>query len=264
MRTLMSEIAVKTWAAMPGRSRMFSPTRQTMALRPTYFTNASFSMSAAISGMRSLESTVSETLTSEVETTSTAHLWRSKISKICRRKPCAMSMRAATTSMTVMRFLAAMALNGLLRVRRAGDDLGALVRGIARVENVDRNVLLDGRQHGGGVQDLGAEVGEFGGFFEADDLDAVGIGTEVRVGGLHAVDVGPDLDGVGVEAGADKGGGEIGATAADGGGDAIRRAADEAAEHRHCAGFDQGAQMGFETAVDLVGLRNRRDRRCYR
>ena len=42
-----------------------------MALRPSYFTSASFARSAASAGMDSLESTVSDTLTSEVETTST-------------------------------------------------------------------------------------------------------------------------------------------------------------------------------------------------
>ena len=54
----------------PGVSRIFSPTRQTIALRPAYFTSAIFSRSAAMAGIASLESTVSETLTSEVETTS--------------------------------------------------------------------------------------------------------------------------------------------------------------------------------------------------
>src|SRR5208337_2063392 len=65
MRTFMSRMASKTCAATPAVSRMFSPTRQTMALRPEYFTKASGSRSAAICGMASLESTVSEMLTSE-------------------------------------------------------------------------------------------------------------------------------------------------------------------------------------------------------
>src|SRR5208282_1793093 len=57
-------------------------------------------------------------------------------------------------------------------------------------------------QHGCRMQDLGAEVGKFGGFIEADDLDAAGIGTEAWVGGHHAVDVGPDFDARGVQTGA--------------------------------------------------------------
>src|SRR6185437_3229240 len=81
MRRLMCVSAPKTCAAMPFWPRMFSPTMQISAFRPSYFTSANLRRSAAISGSRSLESTVSETLTSEVETISTEHLWRSKTSK---------------------------------------------------------------------------------------------------------------------------------------------------------------------------------------
>src|SRR5260370_839151 len=66
MRIFTSESSPKTCPAMPGISRKFSPTRQTIALRPSYFTSASRARSAASAGMDSLESTVSETLTSEV------------------------------------------------------------------------------------------------------------------------------------------------------------------------------------------------------
>src|SRR5579864_4321161 len=68
MRTFMSGIAPKTLAAMPRVPRIFSPTRHTIALRPSYFTSASCFRSAAIAGIDSFESTVSETLTSDVET----------------------------------------------------------------------------------------------------------------------------------------------------------------------------------------------------
>src|SRR5215468_6940211 len=114
MRMLTSGIAPKTLAAMPGVLRMFSPTRQTMALRPSYFTSARRAKSAEMAAIDSFESTVSDTLTSEVETMSTGQRWLAKTSKILFRKPWAMSMRVATTSTTVMRFLAAMALNTLL------------------------------------------------------------------------------------------------------------------------------------------------------
>ena len=73
-----------------------------------------------------------------------------------------------------------------------------------------------------GMQHLGAEVGKLGRFVEADDLDAAGVGTKARVGGHHAIDVGPDFDALRVEAGAENGGGKIGAAAADGGGDRRR------------------------------------------
>ena len=68
-------------------SRIFSPTRQTMAFRPSYFTSASLARSAAIAGMASFESTVSETLTSEVETMSTGQRCWSKTSKMALEKP---------------------------------------------------------------------------------------------------------------------------------------------------------------------------------
>src|SRR5579864_2516226 len=48
-----SGIAPNTRAAMPGVLRMFSPTRQTIALRPSYFTSASFSRSAAMAAIAS-------------------------------------------------------------------------------------------------------------------------------------------------------------------------------------------------------------------
>src|SRR6201984_705002 len=111
---LASGMALNTLAAMPGVLLMFSPTRQTMAVRPLYFTSASRARSAAMAAMDSLESTVTETLTSEVETMSTGQRWLAKTSKMLLRKPWAMSMRVATTSTTVMRFLAAMALKRFL------------------------------------------------------------------------------------------------------------------------------------------------------
>src|SRR5215831_904222 len=67
-----------------------------------------------MAAMDSLESTVTDTLTSEVETISTGQRWWANTSKMLFRKPCAMSMRVATTSTTVIRFLAAIALKTLL------------------------------------------------------------------------------------------------------------------------------------------------------
>src|SRR5208283_1165542 len=51
MRIFLSASSRKTRAAIPGVSRRFSPTRQTMALRPSYFTSASLARSAASAGM---------------------------------------------------------------------------------------------------------------------------------------------------------------------------------------------------------------------
>src|SRR5262249_49837879 len=111
---LASGMALKTLAAMPGALLMFSPTRHTMALRPSYFTSARRPRSAAMAATDSLESIVTETLTSEVDTMSTGQRWLAKTSKMLFRNPWAMSMRVATTSTTVIRFLAAMALKRFL------------------------------------------------------------------------------------------------------------------------------------------------------
>src|SRR5215831_18769614 len=111
IRMLTSGIAPKTLAAIPGVLRMFSPTRQTIAFRPSYFASARRARSAA---MDSFESTVTETLTSEVETMSTGQRWLAKTSKMLFRNPWAISMRVATTSTTVIRFFAAIALKRFL------------------------------------------------------------------------------------------------------------------------------------------------------
>ena len=49
------------------------------------------------------------------------------------------------------------------------------------------------------MEDLGAEVGELGGLLEADAADAKSVRTDAWVGGHNAVDIGPDLDGAGVQ-----------------------------------------------------------------
>src|SRR5208337_2676379 len=75
-----------------------------------YFTSAIFARSAARAGIDSLVSAVIETLTSEVETTSTATLWRSKASKMDFKYPCTSRRRGEATSTSVIFFLSAMAL----------------------------------------------------------------------------------------------------------------------------------------------------------
>src|SRR2546429_5401883 len=69
MRIFTSDNSPNTRAAIPGVSRKFSPTRHTMAFLPSYFTSASLARSAARAGMLSFDTTVRETLTSDVETT---------------------------------------------------------------------------------------------------------------------------------------------------------------------------------------------------
>ena len=100
-------------------------------------------------------------------------------------------------------------LEEIFAVRGSGRDARTLAARIARVQYIDRNVLLHRGQHRSRMQHLRPEVGQLGGLIEADDLDPPGIGAEVGVGRHHAVDVGPDFDALGVQSCADDGGGEV-------------------------------------------------------
>src|SRR5580698_7890650 len=141
-------------------------------------------------------------------------------------------------------------------LRGAGGDAGAFARGIARIQNIDRNIFLDGRKHGGRVQNFCAEVGEFGCFVEADDFDAAGFGADARVGSENPVDIGPDFDALGAESGAEDGGGKIGAAAADRRGDPGPAGGDESAHNRDLACVEQRLDFFSKLYVGLVELRN--------
>ena len=170
--------------------------------------------------MASLVSAVTETLTSEVDTTSTA--------TSCLIESLENGLQISAHQQTARRgdldqrdlLLERDGLENIGAARSARRDLGPFAGRVHRVQNIDRNVLLNRGQHGCRMQNLGAEVGKFGGLVKADDLDAAGVGTKARVGGHHAVNVGPDFDALGIEARAENSGGEIRASAADGGGDA--------------------------------------------
>ncbi len=86
-----------------------------------------------------------------------------------------------------------------------------------------------------GMQYLGSEIGQLGGFVEAHARHAASIRTESWIGGHDAVHVGPDLDPLGVQAGADDRGAEIGAAATQRGGNAVSRRADKSAHDRESA-----------------------------
>ena len=99
------------------------------------------------------------------------------------------------------------------------------------------------------MQNLGSEVRQLGRFLEADDLDAAGFGADVRVGGHHAIDVGPYFDALGIQTGSDDGGGIVRAAPADRGGDSGFGGADETSHHRHTAGIDQRLHLGPQAFV---------------
>jgi hypothetical protein len=81
--------------------RRFSPTMQTIAMSGSTLISAKLRRLLMMSSSRRVLSTVTETLTSEVVTTSTAVLNRSNTSNSRRRKPCAISMRVEVMSITV-------------------------------------------------------------------------------------------------------------------------------------------------------------------
>src|SRR6266404_5349458 len=128
----------------------------------------------------------------------------------------------------------------VLTMGSAGGDARAFAGGVARVQDVNRNVLLDCRKHGGWVQNFGAEISKLSGFIKTNDLDAAGVRAEVWIGGHHAIHVGPDFDFFCTQRGADDGCGKIRSPASDGCGDAISRRSNKSAHYRHSFLFQQG------------------------
>src|SRR5205807_412941 len=110
IETLMSLMAEKSRAAMPGVLRKPSPTIETIVRPSSTSTVPSCCRSGINSGNALASSIESETLTSEVVTTSTAVRCRSKTSNNARRKPYAPSIRAELTCTVVIPFLWAIAL----------------------------------------------------------------------------------------------------------------------------------------------------------
>src|SRR6266702_1040239 len=108
--TLMSRTVAKTRAAIPGVVRSPSPTTQTIARCGSTLTSPSERSSLTIAGSDRACSRVSETLTSDVVTTSTSVRCRSNTSNSARRNPYAPSIRLDTTCRTVTPVLCAMAL----------------------------------------------------------------------------------------------------------------------------------------------------------
>jgi hypothetical protein len=75
-------------------------------------TSATSASAAMISGTRRASSSVTDTLTSDVVTTSTGVRCCSNTSKMRRRKPCAISIRVDVMSTTVTPVFDATAVNG--------------------------------------------------------------------------------------------------------------------------------------------------------
>ena len=116
-----------------------------------------------------------------------------------------------------------MDLTGFLHGSGLRGDARAFHIGPPGVQNQDRNILFKSGKNGRRMQHFGAEVRHFGSFGEGDAFHAAAAGHDARVGGEHAIDVGPDLDFFGVDTGGDDGGGEIGTAAAERSGMAVSR-----------------------------------------
>ena len=182
-------------------------------------------------------STVTDTLTSDVVTTSTGVLNRSNTSNSRRRKPCAISMRVEVMSTTVTPRLQASAVSAARRARPSAVIIVPGDLGPPRIENPDRDVLRDRRQNRArdGAPWRRSTPARMPRRTTAA-ARARGVGDDARIGGEHAVDVGPDLNLVHVETGAEDRRRIVRPAAAERRRDAGRRRADEAAEHRHLAG----------------------------
>jgi hypothetical protein len=114
------------------------------------------------------------------------------------------------------------------------------------------------------MENLGAEVGELGCFGERQLRNQTRVGDDARIGGEHAVDIGPDLDLVDLEAGAENRCRVIRSAAPERRRHPRHGGADESADDRDLAGGDPraddlpgpgagGVHVGHRRGVLAVG-----------
>ena len=120
----------------------------------------------------SVLSSVIETETSDVVTTSTEVWCWSKTSNIFRKNPYASSIRVEVTLTIVTPRLKAIDLMGLLEGRGSRTISVPSQEGLLCVVDVHRYFPLDGGQHGARVQHLRAEVGKLRRLRKRDHADA--------------------------------------------------------------------------------------------
>lgn len=111
---------------------------------------------------------------------------------------------------------------------RVREDHGALAGGVLDVLDADGDPRPDHLLHGERVDDLGAVVGQLGGFLGRDHGDEARCGDLAWVGGEDPVDFFPHLELVGVEANGEEGAAEVCIAAADGGEEGARNGAEVA------------------------------------
>src|SRR5690242_11241237 len=137
----------------------------------------------------------------------------------------------------------------LWNTRRA--DAGAASLRIERIANPDDHFGFGGKRQNFSMKDFGAAVGEGASFVVAELMQKVRLGGFAGVGGVDAVDVGPNDELVGVHNVSDDGAGKIGAVAAERGDAAVGSCADEAGDDGHNTGFEKRKK---NVAATLPGL----------
>src|ERR1700722_11383039 len=90
-------------------------------------------------------------------------------------------------------------------------DQGAFGPGLHGIEQPDGHLIELSGPDGSGMEDLGAEVSQLSGFFEAELFDGHGLFDDAGVVVMHTVDIGPDLADGSVDGGGGEGGGVVGA-----------------------------------------------------
>ena len=93
--------------------------------------------------------------------------------------------------------------------------------------------MLHRRHHRRGVQNLGAKRREVGDIGKTHPADRLRIRHQPRIGGVHAIDILPDLDLFGVDCDADQRGRVVTAVATEGRDVAVGVRAQEPGQHRH-------------------------------
>ena len=124
---------------------------------------------------------------------------------------------------------------------RACGNQRAARAGPARVQDANGDVPRHRRENRARVQHLRAEIGELGRLRERQMLHELRLGHQPWIGRQHAVDIGPDLDFVGVDAGPDDRRRIVRASAPERRRHPLARRANEAAEHRHAPIGEQRA-----------------------
>ena len=123
--------------------------------------------------------------------------------------------------------------------------------GIEGVADPDHHFGFCGERKNFGVEHFGAGSGESVSFVVAEFVKEARLGGFVGVGGVNAVDVGPDDQFVGVHDVSDDSSGEIGAVASEGGDAAIVGGSDKAGDHGNESVFEKRKQ---NIAAALTGL----------